>query len=84
MKKFALVAVVFSMFAGVVGCGSSPCDDYAAKAKTCLCDPLTDATAKTACEKGVDDGLANFKASAGADDACQAGLDVLKANPACK
>lgn len=71
MKKFAFV--VFTMVAGIsaIGCGSSACDDYAAKAQGC-CDKLTDATAKSTCEatlKSVQDN--------GDADACQVALDAL-------
>ncbi|APR82394.1 Hypothetical protein A7982_07743 [Minicystis rosea] len=79
MKKFALVAVVFSMLAGLVGCGSSSsaCDDYAAKAKECGCASLTDATAKAACEKQIDDAVAAYGDAAEAS--CEAAATALAA-----
>ena len=70
MKKFAFV--VFTMVAGIsaIGCGSSACDDYAAKAQGC-CDKLADA-AKTSCEASLKTVQDNGDA-----DACQAALDLL-------
>ena len=89
MKKFALVAVVFSMVAGLVACsgggGSAACDDYLTKAKGCACDPLTDATAKAACEKQYDDLAAGYEAAGGdVDAACKAASDALTASGICK
>jgi hypothetical protein len=73
MKKFALVAVVFSMVAGVVGCGSSACDD-AKKAASDCCASLTDA-AKKSCE----DQLAKQDWSALSDDQCKAAQATYEA-----
>ena len=77
MKKFGFV--VLTMLAGLsaVGCGSSACDDYATKAKDCLCASLTDATAKSTCEKNIDTSVDAFKNADGADDACKAANDTL-------
>ena len=52
MKKFAFLAVVLSMVAGVVGCGSSACDDLKNKELDC-CNKATDATVKDSCTKAV-------------------------------
>ena len=86
MKKFALVAVVFSMLAGLVGCGSSgsACDDYGTKAKECGCAALTDATAKAACEKSIDDNIAALNAAGNADAACEQAAAALEATCAAK
>lgn len=73
MKKFALVAVVLSMVAGVVGCGgSSPCDDLKQKELDC-CAKISDAASKKACEDGVNQGFDAINAAGGdLDAACDA------------
>ena len=77
MKKIGFVLFTVIAALSAINCGSSACDDYVAKVKSCSCDALTDATAKAACEKQAD--ALSAAATAAGSDACQAALDALTA-----